>query len=45
MRVALSCWQLVAMIDKSGTFPIFMKKRLTLNPRMTSTCNLAQPYR
>jgi hypothetical protein len=32
------CWQLAAMIDKSDTFPVFMKKHLTLNPRTTSHC-------
>jgi len=28
------------MIDKSYMFPVFMKKRLTRNPRMTSNYNL-----
>jgi len=27
------------MIDKSYMFPVFMKKRLTRNPRMTSNFN------
>jgi len=31
------------MIDKSYMFPVFMKKRLTRNPRMTSNCNLRAP--